>query len=119
MQAISEHSSTVTNVQALQAHEAFSLRNPNKVRALIGAFSQSNPVQFHAADGSGYKLLADAILALDEINPQVAARLTGGFNQWRRYDETRQDLMKAELARLVAKDGLSKDVFEIASKSLG
>ena len=95
------------------------MRNPNKVRALIGAFSQSNPVQFHAADGSGYKLLADAILALDEINPQVAARLTGGFNQWRRYDEMRQDLMKVELARLVGKDGLSKDVFEIASKSLG
>ena len=119
VQAISEHPGTVANVQTLQAHEAFSLRNPNKVRALIGAFSQSNPVQFHAADGSGYKLLADAILALDEINPQVAARLTGGFNQWRRYDDARQDLMKAELGRLVAKDGLSKDVFEIASKSLG
>ena len=96
----------------------FSLANPNKVRALIGAFAAGNPLRFHAADGGGYRFLADQVLALDSANPQVAARLLPPLGRWRRFGEGRQDLMRAELERILAAESLSKDVYEIASKSL-
>jgi aminopeptidase N len=96
----------------------FSIRNPNKVRALIGSFCAANPVRFHAADGSGYAFLADRVLELDPLNPQVAARLLRGMARWRRYDPARQALMRAQLERVAGTQGLSKDVYEIASKSL-
>jgi aminopeptidase N len=101
------------------AHEAFNPRNPNKVRALIGAFSQANPSNFHAADGSGYTFLADRILDLNAFNPQIAARLMGAFTRWRKYDPARQQGMRQQLERIFAAPGLSPDVYEIAAKSLG
>ena len=100
-------------------HEAFNLRNPNKVRALIGAFSQANPLHFHAADGSGYTFLADQIVLLNRFNPQIAARLITAFTRWRKYDPLRQAHMQAQLERILAVAELSPDVYEIAVKSLG
>ena len=99
-------------------HEAFTLKNPNRVRALIGAFAAGNPTGFHRADGAGYALVADHVLELDPRNPQVASRLAKAFDRWRRYDPKRQDQMRTELERILAAPKLSRDVYEIASKSL-
>ena len=117
-QAMSSRADTVAAVTALKQHPDFSLNNPNRVRSLIGAFS-GNQRYFHAADGAGYTLLTDTLIALDTINPQTAAKLTPPLGRWRRFDEGRQALMRAALERLLATPGLSKDVFEQASKSLG
>ena len=119
LQATSRLPGTLTVVGELLAHEAFSLRNPNKVRALIGAFSQANPRHFHAADGSGYTFLADRILELNAFNPQIAARLMAAFTRWRQYDPARQQGMREQLERILAAPALSPDVYEIAAKSLG
>ncbi|MEX2616379.1 MAG: aminopeptidase N [Alphaproteobacteria bacterium] len=120
IQATSSLPGTLEAVVALLDHPAFSLRNPNRVRALIGAFCNSNQLRFHAADGGGYRFLADQVLALDRLNPQIAARLLGPLGPWRRFGEPRRSLMKAQLERILATgDGLSPDVYEIATKSLG
>ncbi|MFM9852851.1 MAG: DUF3458 domain-containing protein, partial [Sphingomonadaceae bacterium] len=116
-QAFSSRADTVAAVRALEAHPDFALTNPNRVRALVGAFS-GNQNAFHDASGEGYRFLADTIIALDPINPQTAAKLTPPLGRWRRFDEGRQALMKRELERIIATPGLSKDVFEQASKSL-
>ncbi|MGB5097961.1 MAG: aminopeptidase N [Porticoccaceae bacterium] len=105
-------------VQGLLEHPAFDLRNPNKVRAVIGAFSAGNPVNFHRADGAGYAFLAEQVLALDAMNPQIAARLLTPLTRWRKYPETRADAMRAALERVLAVPELSKDSFEIVSKAL-
>ncbi|MEX6502094.1 aminopeptidase N [Pseudomonas zhanjiangensis] len=105
-------------VQQLMGHPAFTLKNPNKVRALIGAFSGQNPVNFHATDGSGYRFLADQIITLNALNPQIAARLLAPLTRWGKYDAARQALMKGELERILASGELSSDVFEVVSKSL-
>lgn len=118
LQATSSLPDTLSQVQALLQHPAFSIRNPNKVRALIGAFCAGNQLRFHAGDGSGYGFLADQVLILDELNPQVAARLLGPLGQWRRFDTARQENIQGQLKRILAKSGLSRDVYEIASKSL-
>ena len=118
LQATSTLPGTLAVVEALMDHEAFNLRNPNKVRALIGAFSQANPLHFHAADGSGYTFLADRVLALNAFNPQIAARLMAAFTRWRKYDPTRQHGMRGQLERILAVPELSPDVYEIAVKSL-
>ena len=88
------------------------------MRSLIGRFSAGNIAHFHAADGSGYEFLADQVLALDSMNPQIAARLIQSMSRWRRYDGKRQALMKKQLERILAKKDLSKDVYEITSRSL-
>jgi aminopeptidase N len=119
LQAVSSLPSTRQSVEALLGHPAFSIKTPNKVRALIGAFCQGNPLRFHAADGSGYAFLADRVLELNRINPQVAARLVGAFGQWRRFDAARQAKMKAQIERIAGTEGLSPDVYEIATKTLG
>ncbi len=118
VQAMSSLPDTLDQVTALLGHEAFSIRNPNKVRSLIGAFASGNALRFHAADGAGYRFLADRVLELDPMNPQVAARLASPLGRWRRFDTARQALMQAELKRILAEPKLSKDVYEIASKSL-
>jgi aminopeptidase N len=118
IQATSRLPGTLAEVRRLTRHPAFNIRNPNKVRSLIGAFCQSNPVRFHDASGAGYAFLADYVLELNGLNPQVAARLLGAMTRWRRYDAVRQALMKAQLERILAAPGLSKDVYEIAAKSL-
>jgi aminopeptidase N len=99
--------------------EPFSFARPNRVRALVGTFAMSNPVAFHAADGEGYRLVADAILALDPLNPQVAARIATSFRSWRMLESGRQSHAKRELERIKSREGLSRDVFEIAARCLG
>ncbi len=118
LQAQTQRPDALEQVEALLGHEAFTLKNPNRVRSLIGAFAAGNPTGFHRADGAGYAFVGDRLLELDKINPQVAARLTTPFGRWRRYDAGRQELMKAQLERLLAAPKLSRDTFEIASKSL-
>jgi aminopeptidase N len=118
LQAASGRAGTLGEVQRLLNHPAFTLKTPNRVRALIGTFAHGNPAAFHAADGSGYRFLADQILAVDRLNPQVAARLAGAFSRWRRFDPARQPLMRQELERFITTAGISRDVYEIASKSL-
>lgn len=105
-------------VQALAEHSAFDIKNPNRVRSLIGAFSQSNPIHYHAINGQGYRFLADQVIALNTINPQVASRMVSALTQWRRFDAQRQELMKEQLERIINTENISKDVFEIASKSM-
>ncbi|MFH1804746.1 MAG: aminopeptidase N [Pseudomonadota bacterium] len=118
LQAMSSRRDTLARVRDLMAHPGFTLRNPNKVRSLIGAFAMGNPRHFHAPDGSGYDFLADRLMDLDDLNPQVTARLTAALGKWRNYDAGRAAKMKAALDRLLAKPGLSRDVYEIASKSM-
>jgi aminopeptidase N len=118
IQAMSRLPNTLETVKSLTRHPAFNIKNPNKVRALIGAFAQGNPVRFHDPSGSGYEFLAGHVIAIDPLNPQIAARLVSAFTLWKRYDEKRRVLMKAQLERILSTPGLSKDVYEIASKSL-
>jgi len=117
-QALSTRDDALDAVLALEKHADFTLANPNRVRALAGAFT-ANQRAFHAADGRGYAFLVDIIVALDRINPQTAAKLVPPLGRWRRFDEARAGLMRAALGRIVETPGLSKDVFEQASKSLG
>jgi aminopeptidase N len=118
IQATSPLPDTAAHVRALSAHPDFDLRNPNRVRALVGAFVGANQVRFHGANGEGYRFLADVVIQLDPSNPQVAARIVGPLGQWRRMDTSRQALMKAELSRILALPGLSKNTYEVVSKSL-
>lgn len=118
MQAAKPGRDTVNTVLTLMQHPAFSIRNPNKVRALIGVFAMLNPTGFHAADGSGYAFLSDRVIELDALNPQVAARMASCFNRWKRYDNGRQALMKAQLQRIAAVKDLSGDVAEIVNHAL-
>jgi aminopeptidase N len=117
IQAFSTLPDTVEAVRTLMTHPDFDLRNPNRVRALIGAFA-GNQVRFHAASGDGYRLYADTIIRLDPSNPQVAARMVSPLGQWRRFDSARQSLMQAELQRILAQPALSRNTFEMASKSV-
>lgn len=105
-------------VKALMQHPAFNIKNPNKVRALVGAFAGQNLINFHAADGSGYRFLADLVIQLNGFNPQIASRQLAPLTRWRKYDSARQALMKGELERIRASGDLSSDVFEVVSKSL-
>ncbi|KZC99617.1 MULTISPECIES: aminopeptidase N [unclassified Thalassospira] len=117
LQAMSSRDDTLARIKDLMSHPAFTMRNPNKVRALIGAFAMGNPRHFHAKDGSGYAFYADRLIELDDINPQVAARLCAPLGKWAKYDAERADKMKAELNRILAKPEISRDLYEIASKS--
>jgi aminopeptidase N len=118
LQATSVRKDALYRVMGLMSHPDFSLRNPNRVRSLVGAFCTGNPVRFHAADGSGYRFLADRVLELDPLNPQIASRLLRALIRWRRFDPARQGLMRAELERILAAEPLSKDAFEVASRAL-
>jgi aminopeptidase N len=116
-QALSSRDDTPATVEELARHPDFSLTNPNRARSLVGAFSV-NQRAFHAAGGAGYRFLADNLIALDRLNPQTAAKLLPPLGRWRRFDDVRAGLMKAELERILAAPGLSKDLFEQASRSL-
>jgi aminopeptidase N len=117
VQATSRRADTLERVKALLAHEAFDLRNPNKVYALIRSFC-ANHARFHAADGAGYAFAADRVLELDPLNPQIAARLARAFDRWRRFDASRQAHARAALERIRAAATLSKDVGEVVTKGL-
>jgi aminopeptidase N len=108
---------TLDRVQKLLAHPDFDIRNPNKVRALVGGFTSRNPVHFHRIDGEGYRFLADMVVRIDSANPQLASRLLTPLTKWRNY-RGRAQLMHAQLERLGARDDLSPDVFELVTKSL-
>jgi len=118
LQATKPGADSVSRVDRLLAHPAFSLTNPNRVRSVIGAFSMSNPTGFHAATGEGYRWVADRVIDLNRLNPQVASRIAGAFNQIKRYDSARQGLMTRELKRIAATADLSGDVAEIVNKAL-
>jgi aminopeptidase N len=118
LQARSALPGTVAAVRALATHPAYTRANPNRVRALAGAFSQGNQLHFHAASGDGYAFLAEEVMALDGPNPALAARLVQPLGQWRRQDAARQALMKAALERILATPGLSPNTYEMVSKSL-
>jgi aminopeptidase N len=117
VQAWSLRPDTVDAVKDLARHPDFTLGNPNRVRALYGALT-GNQAAFHRADGAGYRLIADLVIALDPKNPQTAARMIPPLGRWKRFDEGRQALMRGELERILAQPGLSRDVTEQASKSL-
>jgi aminopeptidase N len=118
VQALASRDDTLERVEALAEHPDFTLANPNRLRALVGAFA-TNQRALHHGSGRGYRFLADMIVAADRLNPQTAARLVPPLGRWRRFDEARAALMKMELERIVRTPGLSKDVYEQASKSLG
>jgi aminopeptidase N len=118
IQAGAMTSGGLERVTGLLNHEAFDIRNPNKVRSLIGVFANVNAVNFHRPDGDGYRFLADRILALNTINPQLAARQLTPLTRWKKYPEPRAAAMKTELERIMATDKLAPEIFEVASKSL-
>lgn len=118
IQATASGAGVLQQVKNLMQHEAFDMRNPNKVRSLISAFCNSNPVNFHQLSGDGYTFLADQVIALNLANPQIASRLLTPLTRWRKYNAVRQQLMKAQLQRIAEQPELSKDVYEVVSKSL-
>jgi aminopeptidase N len=117
VQALANRPDVLATVATLIGHADFTIANPNRLRSLIGAFA-ANQRWFHAADGAGYRLLADQLIAVDRINPQSAARLAVPLGRWRRFDTARAALMRAELERILASTGISKDVLEMASRAL-
>ena len=118
LQAAIPEGGTLDRVRALTTHRAFSMANPNRVRALIGAFAQANHTQFNRADGAGYDFVADILVALDPKNPQVAARLMGAFRSWRALEPQRRGRAEATLRRVAAKGSLSRDLSDIVARTL-
>ena len=118
LQAISSASGALERVQRLMKDPVFNINNPNKVSSLLGSFARGNLVQFHSLNGAAYEFLADTILDIDARNPSLSARFVGLFNQWKRYDNKRQQLMRAQIERIVAKPGISPGAYEIGSKAL-
>ncbi len=118
LQATTPLPQTLARVKELMQHPLFTIKNPNKVRALIGSFAAGNPICFNEINGAGYALLADTVLELDSLNPAIASRLLGRLSRWRRYKEPYGKLMQDQLKRIINKPNLSKGVYEIATKSL-
>jgi aminopeptidase N len=118
LQARSSLPQTPDRVRELTRHPAFERKNPNRVRALVGTFAQANQLRFHDASGAGYRLLADQVIVLDPLNPTTAARLVQSLGSWRRHDPARQTLMRCELERVLTTPDLSKNAYEMVSKSL-
>ena len=116
-QAVCQLPGSLAQVKQLLEHADFDIRNPNKVRSLIGAFCGQNHLGFHDASGEGYEFLADQVLVLDKLNPQIASRLLTPLTRWRKFSAKRQGLMQAQLRRIKAQEELSKDLFEIVEKS--
>lgn len=118
LQATSKLPGTLQKVKELMSHEAFDIKNPNKVYSLIGAFGHHNRVHFHQADGSGYRFLADCVIQLNSLNPQIAARMVKPLTEWKRFDERRQHLMREQLNLIATQKNISRDVYELVTKSL-
>ncbi len=118
LQATSSHESTLSRVKSLIEHESFSLENPNKVRALIGAFCSLNHYRFHAESGEGYRFLTENVIRIDRINPQIAARLLTPLVSYRKYSQKLKIMMEEQLRFLLMQQKISADVYEIAKKSL-
>jgi aminopeptidase N len=118
LQAAIPEPATLERVRSLTSHPAFSMTNPNRIRALIGSFAQANHTQFNRIDGKGYDFVADIVLALDSKNPQVAARLTGAFRSWRALERRRRERADRTLRRIAAAPSLSRDVGDIVARTL-
>jgi len=118
VQATSRLPGTLAEVRRLMQHPAFDLKNPNKVRALVSSFCHANHARFHAADGAGYAFCAEQVMALDALNPQVAARLARAFDRWKKFDAGRQSHARAALERIRELAGLSKDTLEVVTRAL-
>lgn len=118
VQATSDLPDLLDRVKVLTKHPDFTLKNPNIMRSLVSTFA-GNMSKFHAKDGKGYEFICDMILEVDAINPQVASRLAGSFSQWRKYDKSRQEMMRAQLTRIKDAPTASKDVLEVATRCLG
>ena len=118
IQAMAVLDDTIDSVRGLFKHPDFDLKNPNRVRALLGAFCSANPVCFHDVSGAGYRLLGEYVERLNELNPQIAARLLSPMTRWHRFGAEAQAMMKAELERLSRLPQLSPDVYELVNKSL-
>jgi aminopeptidase N len=118
VQATAPLPGTLAEVEKLMAHSAFRITNPNRARALLGSFANANPLCFHAESGAGYLFMAERIRELDRINPQIAARMAGCFNRWRRFPAKGRELMRLQLERIKNTEGLSRDLSEVVGKSL-
>jgi aminopeptidase N len=118
LQARSQRDDALARVKALLAHPRFNVRNPNRVRSLVGAFALGNFPRFHARDGAGYAFTADQVLALDPANPQLASALAGAFNLWKRFPDPRRSAMQRALTRIARTPGLSPDVREVVTRTL-
>ena len=118
LQATSPQPNALETVRGLTAHSAFSLANPNRVRALIGAFAQGNATQFNRADGLGYDFVAETVLSLDPKNPQISARLATAFRTWRMLESGRRTKAEAALTRIKAAPSLSRDLADIVERAL-
>ncbi|BCN92950.1 aminopeptidase N [Thiomicrorhabdus immobilis] len=118
LQAGSHHLHSLSHVKELVEHKDFVYTNPNRVRSVLGVFGRLNMLGFHQASGEGYRFMAEQVIKLNRINPQVAARIVAPFTHWKRYDQQRQDMMKQALQQILESENLSKDVYEIVSKSL-
>ena len=117
IQASADYSTILEDVKLLKNHPDFIITNPNRARSLLSVFS-GNSKYFHAIDGSGYEFIANNIIEIDGLNPQVAARMTSCFSQWKKYDLVRQNLMKLQLERIKDVKGLSKDSYEVVTRCL-
>ena len=118
LQATSSLDTTLERVRNLLHHPAFSLKNPNKIRSLIGAFCSGNHVRFHDISGAGYEFLTEQLISIDQFNAQIAARMVSPLINWRKYDLHRQKLMREQLERLAMLENLSDDLYEIVKKSM-
>jgi len=118
MQATQDTPDALAAVQKLMQHPAFDINNPNKCRSVIGAFCMQNPAGFHRGDGAGYQFLAEQVIRLNALNPQIASRLVGPLSHWRKLDKKHGSLMRKALQQVADAENLSKDVFEVVSKSL-
>jgi aminopeptidase N len=118
VQAMSPVDHTLTTVKQLLQHKDFNIKNPNRVRSLIGTFAHRNHYHFNQLEGEGYQLVATQVLRLDKINPQIASRMVSAFNHWNKYDEHRKAYMKNILENIIEQKNLSEDVYEIVSKAL-
>jgi aminopeptidase N len=118
LQATSSLSDTLERVKSLLHHPSFSLKNPNRIRSLIGAFCSGNHVRFHDRTGAGYQFLAEQLILIDRTNPQIAARLVAPLINWKKYDSSRQKLMHEQLERLSLLRHVSNDLYEIVKKSM-
>jgi aminopeptidase N len=118
LQAMIPEPETLARVRRLTLNHAFSPTNPNRVRALIGAFANANPTGFNAADGAGYRFVADKALELDTVNPQVAARLLAAFRSWRNLEAGRRTLAREALEAVAARENLSPDMRDIVARAL-
>jgi len=118
VQATSRVSGTLEGVRSLVSHPAFDMRNPNRARSVLHSFATENPLHFHAADGSGYRWVAEQVVALDRLNPQVASRLARAFDRWRKYDAARQAHAASALESIRAAEGLSANVAEVVGRAL-